>query len=127
MFYKIRYDKKDAIKFDCVFFVWCHQESNRGHKDFQSFALPTELWHHHCFLSQKRMQSYDKFLNYQNIFDKNFSLFWYVLFVSVLDAEFIRKLGCNVFVIGFYLSYIGFDIACWDELFAEFYLFFLEI
>ena len=22
---------------------WCHQESNRGHKDFQSFALPTEL------------------------------------------------------------------------------------
>ena len=23
--------------------VWCHQESNRGHKDFQSFALPTEL------------------------------------------------------------------------------------
>ena len=30
------------------FFKWCHQESNRGHKDFQSFALPTELWHH-CF------------------------------------------------------------------------------
>ena len=27
-------------------FVWYHQESNRGHKDFQSFALPTELWHH---------------------------------------------------------------------------------
>ncbi len=26
-------------------FLWCHQESNRGHKDFQSFALPTELWH----------------------------------------------------------------------------------
>ena len=24
---------------------WRHQESNRGHKDFQSFALPTELWH----------------------------------------------------------------------------------
>ena len=31
------------------FYKWCHQESNRGHKDFQSFALPTELWHH-CFL-----------------------------------------------------------------------------
>ena len=35
---------------------WCHQESNRGHKDFQSFALPTELWHHRfallrCFSS----------------------------------------------------------------------------
>ena len=24
---------------------WCHQESNRGHMDFQSIALPTELWH----------------------------------------------------------------------------------
>ena len=25
---------------------WYHQESNRGHTDFQSDALPTELWHH---------------------------------------------------------------------------------
>ena len=25
--------------------LWYHQESNRGHKDFQSFALPTELWY----------------------------------------------------------------------------------
>ena len=34
--------------------VWCHQESNRGHKDFQSFALPTELWHHvSCFVGAK--------------------------------------------------------------------------
>ena len=24
-------------------FLWCHRESNQGHKDFQSFALPTEL------------------------------------------------------------------------------------
>ena len=24
---------------------WYHQESNRGHTDFQSVALPTELWH----------------------------------------------------------------------------------
>ncbi len=27
-------------------FKWCLQESNQGHKDFQSFALPTELRHH---------------------------------------------------------------------------------
>ncbi len=33
-------------------FWWCHQESNRGHKDFQSFALPTELWHHHVLLAR---------------------------------------------------------------------------
>ena len=33
---------------------WYHQESNRGHKDFQSFALPTELWHHlSCLREQK--------------------------------------------------------------------------
>ena len=37
---------------DCEAFLrWCHQESNRGHKDFQSFALPTELWHQFLFAS----------------------------------------------------------------------------
>ncbi len=30
----------------CMLSKWCHHESNEGHKDFQSFALPTELWHH---------------------------------------------------------------------------------
>ena len=29
--------------------LWCHRESNQGHKDFQSFALPTELWHQILF------------------------------------------------------------------------------
>src|SRR5690606_29936206 len=24
---------------------WCQLDSNQRHKDFQSFALPTELWH----------------------------------------------------------------------------------
>ena len=36
-----------------LLFVWYHQESNRGHKDFQSFALPTELWHHCNFSLNK--------------------------------------------------------------------------
>jgi hypothetical protein len=27
------------------FFLWCLPESNQRHKDFQSFALPTELRH----------------------------------------------------------------------------------
>ena len=31
------------------FLLWCHRESNQGHKDFQSFALPTELWHPEVF------------------------------------------------------------------------------
>jgi hypothetical protein len=29
-----------------VFLKWCGAGSNRRHKDFQSFALPTELPHH---------------------------------------------------------------------------------
>ena len=33
----------------CFSLLWCHRESNQGHKDFQSFALPTELWHHFFF------------------------------------------------------------------------------
>ena len=36
--------------------LWCHQDSNRGHTDFQSDALPTELWHQlccFCFASAK--------------------------------------------------------------------------
>ena len=40
--------KKESITFVILSFAWCHQESNRGHKDFQSFALPTELWHLFC-------------------------------------------------------------------------------
>ena len=30
----------------CVKKWWRQTESNRRHKDFQSFALPTELWSH---------------------------------------------------------------------------------
>ena len=26
--------------------LWCHLDLNQGHMDFQSIALPTELWHH---------------------------------------------------------------------------------
>ena len=36
--------------------MWCHQESNRGHKDFQSFALPTELWHHHFLFAVAKVE-----------------------------------------------------------------------
>ena len=36
---------KPHITISLLSLLWCHQESNRGHKDFQSFALPTELWH----------------------------------------------------------------------------------
>ena len=42
---KINTHKKRVTPKNDSFTLWCHQESNRGHKDFQSFALPTELWH----------------------------------------------------------------------------------
>src|SRR5690606_22579506 len=31
-------------------FLWCQLDSNQRHKDFQSFALPTELWHLQVFV-----------------------------------------------------------------------------
>ena len=37
--------KKGVAFLQLLDFQWCHHESNEGHKDFQSFALPTELWH----------------------------------------------------------------------------------
>ena len=39
-------------------FKWYLQESNRGHTDFQSDALPTEL-RHHCFCGAKVVNNYD--------------------------------------------------------------------
>ena len=41
-------ERKTANSLRISDLLWCHQESNRGHKDFQSFALPTELWHLSC-------------------------------------------------------------------------------
>ena len=35
--------KKRATFLQLSHLQWCHRESNQGHKDFQSFALPTEL------------------------------------------------------------------------------------
>ena len=58
---------------------WCHQESNRGHKDFQSFALPTELWH----LSRLRVQRYGKGSIYPNtigiFFGRNFIMYSFIM------------------------------------------------
>ena len=55
---------KNPIFYRLGFFWWCLQESNQGHKDFQSFALPTELRHQsfktrvqiymHFYYSQKK-------------------------------------------------------------------------
>ncbi len=40
------YHTKKIVESTCLQrFLWYHQDSNRGHTDFQSDALPTELWH----------------------------------------------------------------------------------
>ena len=59
-----------------VLFLWCHRDSNQGHKDFQSFALPTELWHHHlCLTFLKRVQRYTLFSYLQTFLQKLFHIF----------------------------------------------------
>ncbi len=46
---------------------WYHQESNRGHKDFQSFALPTELWYRSVVITGAKVQL---FFKHANVFTK---------------------------------------------------------
>ena len=84
---RIRYWRKSIADFFVYFknpdsfenqdFKWCHQESNRGHKDFQSFALPTELWHQHFMfatnVSRLRLQRYANFWNLQTFQQKKCS------------------------------------------------------
>ena len=48
-----RHKKRELLFRNSLAFKWCHRESNQGHKDFQSFALPTELWHRVWFGSAK--------------------------------------------------------------------------
>ena len=50
-----------------VFKKWYHLESNQGHMDFQSIALPTELWHQLIFETAKL----NIFLSQQNT-ERNF-------------------------------------------------------
>src|SRR5574344_162392 len=47
--------KKRSQKYFVSAFLWYLQESNRGHTDFQSDALPTELRHLSCLRVQRYM------------------------------------------------------------------------
>ena len=52
-----------------AFLLWCHQESNRGHKDFQSFALPTELWHQlHFWIASAKVMLFVGSRNFLSVF-----------------------------------------------------------
>ena len=76
---------------------WYHQESNRGHKDFQSFALPTELWHQlyetnedYSFVSAKvafLFRSTKFFLTFlSKKFKKAANILFYIVFSVTLQA-----------------------------------------
>gem|GEM_PF-1865093 len=67
---KLTKNKKTTLKKSG--FLWYLQESNQGHKDFQSFALPTELRYH--YLSGCKYST--PFLYLPNKFVKNLLYFW---------------------------------------------------
>ena len=54
--------------------MWYHSESNQGHTDFQSVALPAELWYHNFFDDAKVKQFF--YIKKKNVFfpKKNLSL-----------------------------------------------------
>ena len=49
--FKVRNKTKEEVK-QFTSSLWYHQDSNRGHTDFQSDVLPTELWHRLYFRLQ---------------------------------------------------------------------------
>ena len=53
--------KKPTPRSGFLCFKWCLQESNQGHMDFQSIALPTELRYH------TRCANIDSFLLFAKI------------------------------------------------------------
>ncbi len=69
--------------------VWCHSESNQGHKDFQSFALPTELWH--LFLSG--CKDMNKILFTQVFQEKYLNICILFIFLKYLCRAFLTNLG----------------------------------
>ena len=79
-------------------FKWYLQESNRGHTDFQSDALPTEL-RHHCFCGAKILLFCEscKFLAKNFLFTGKSSNFAFAFQsnrdVAQLVAHYVRDVG----------------------------------
>ena len=56
------------------FFTWYLQESNQGHKDFQSFALPTELRYQLSVGANLTTFSFENQINFQKIVKSSLTL-----------------------------------------------------
>ncbi|GEM_PF-4034721 len=46
-------EKAPTTYVEGFYFQWCLPDLNRGHMDFQSIALPTELRHHYLVRGAK--------------------------------------------------------------------------
>ncbi len=86
--------------------LWCHRDSNQGHKDFQSFALPTELWHHRLSLLIASAKVGNFFL-LPNFFKEKF--YFFTIFVAVLIKYliYIMILTWLILIIGFIMITSG--------------------
>ena len=56
---------------------WCWEESNCRHKDFQSFALPSELQHHFAF-------GIAKIYKFDEVAKKNLSFFCFLQNLAIM-------------------------------------------
>ena len=54
--------------------MYCRlQESNQGHKDFQSFALPTELKRHCIYCNREEISRFGRYM--QEVWEKRKEVF----------------------------------------------------
>ncbi|GEM_PF-3494697 len=84
-----RYKKADRL---IGFFSWYHLESNQGHMDFQSIALPTELWYPLVLIYSKKKLWYHLESNQGHMDFQSIALpteLWYPLYLS--DAKVRKK------------------------------------
>lgn len=56
--------------------TWFLQESNQGHTDFQSVALPTELRNLFCFITVLKWCKSKHFIYMTQVFSKEFYIFF---------------------------------------------------
>ena len=85
-------------------FKWCHDsESNQGHRDFQSLALPTELSWLLFFYNNKNIFTVKYYLYIYYIFPPAVALYKPIIFIlffilsciNNFSVEFNASLFCN--------------------------------
>ena len=94
-----KHNKKKQLHFcNCLIFKWCHQESNRGHKDFQSFS---------CYANQKQASDCNQ-LSYGTL--QAVLLFYFCLispwfnswFTCGFTQVYVPKISYKIYNIQFY-------------------------